>query len=399
MVKEVAMSERAKEVETTVDGLWSRDFRNDLPITAKSYLPDAVYTSASNVIFSEDVNFMRFGNCKHKKQSRFKDYSYRELALPFTGFDPDNPSLYGTRRSTAWGNYCAPDSHYEGLLNLQELADTYSGMALEAMMPSMTSGFSLSNFLVELAEFKYLFNFLRPGAKTLENMASGHLTWSFGWKLFFKDIKALYTQLSSWYARYSKFLNDANKINTRHWFIVIDPPDIPIYQPNAYWRVPGSGAHWSIQPVYTATVKYTYTLPGMSKWQQELRAYLDAIGLHFNAAVVWEAIPFSFVVDWFFDVGNFLGQYSKDWLEPNLIIIDFCSSLKYELLHTYDVEFLKADGSAISGVYPNGWKYLRSYERLRHIPSDFFGVQASGRYGLSQLALSGSLLIALRGRR
>jgi hypothetical protein len=42
---------------------------------------------------------------------------------------------------------------------------------------------------------------------------------------------------------------------------------------------------------------------------------------------------------------------------------------------------------------------LRSYERLRHIPSDFFGVQASGRYGLSQLALSGSLLIALRGRR
>jgi hypothetical protein len=79
-------------------------------------------------------------------------------------------------------------------------------------------------------------------------------------------------------------------------------------------------------PTYRATVKYRYTLdvPDVSKF----KASLDALGIRLDPSIIWNAIPFTFIVDWFVSVSNFLEQFARDNIGTTIEIADFCSSVK-----------------------------------------------------------------------
>jgi hypothetical protein len=77
---------------------------------------------------------------------------------------------------------------------------------------------------------------------------------------------------------------------------------------------------------FNATMEYSYTLPSMSEDEYVFKGFLDAIGVKFTPRIIWNAIPWSFVVDWVADVGQYLDNFGTRNVEPVLNIHRYCYS-------------------------------------------------------------------------
>ncbi len=53
-----------------------------------------------------------------------------------------------------------------------------------------------------------------------------------------------------------------------------------------------------------------------------LAAYLDALGFELNPRIIWDAVPFTFVLDWFFGIGSWLERHKYDTLELPFLWVD-----------------------------------------------------------------------------
>lgn len=79
---------------------------------------------------------------------------------------------------------------------------------------------------------------------------------------------------------------------------------------------------------FNVTLDYSYTLPPGVSQDSLLPALLDRFGVNLNPAIIWNAIPWSFVVDWVVNVSSWLSQFKVRNIEPQLIIRGCCSSVK-----------------------------------------------------------------------
>jgi hypothetical protein len=105
------------------------------------------------------------------------------------------------------------------------------------------------------------------------------------------------------------------------------------------------------------------------------------------ASILWEAIPFSFVVDWFVNIGDMIGNIEDQLIDPLPIVIhDFSHSLKYgyrtRLRWTWNTKI----------VTDLGYRAFEVYERRRDVPSlwDSLSVRLPN---LNQTGLGLSLII------
>ena len=397
------MTLRARVIESALyDGLFHEDknYLGDIIATKGPY--EKQYNILNESISSENTQFKRYGNCVHTRIEQ----DQLSLDLPpqtiTACFGKDTPSEYGTRRGNDWCKFHWSGSTPFTFEELDDLAAEYSGEAFEAMIPTLSPNLSLTNFIVELRDIKSMFRIIDSSVGIFKNVAKGHLNYSFAWKPFIGDLLTIYEKASTWRAGLQKLTAGVGKQQTRHFTKVLPlpPTDGPLYTLPPYWRIRDASetVHWRKRPTYCATMKFTYSLPEMSEKEMELRALLDSFGLHFNAGVIWEAIPFSFAVDWFHGIGSWLEQFSEDWLEVNLKIVDFCSSYTFDYSWDQILQSMDKDDDVI-GELLLGRTSHRHYRRLRHIPKNFFSVQQSGRYGARQMALSGSLLVALSGNK
>jgi len=161
-------------------------------------------------------------------------------------------------------------------------------------------------------------------------------------------------------------------------------------------------ARWTLRPVYHATMRYIYDLPELDSKLAEVYAYMDGLGVKLDPSIVWNAIPFSFVVDWIVDVSGFLASFSRDNYPINTRVTDFCHSMAYrkevEVYVNYtDDPVILANPQKWGGApRPHGWigVYTGSrsyYNRVRFNP-DIHTARLKAP-GLRQAALAGSLLL------
>jgi hypothetical protein len=59
---------------------------------------------------------------------------------------------------------------------------------------------------------------------------------------------------------------------------------------------------------------------------------LDLLGLNLDPAIIWNAIPYSFVVDWFVNVGDYLHSLRIDAYKVELLMSDYCHSVRTGLV-------------------------------------------------------------------
>jgi hypothetical protein len=134
-----------------------------------------------------------------------------------------------------------------------------------------------------------------------------------------KDLLGLHGQLQNLVNDVQhRFREQGTNANRRHYSERIDESESTTISkdPNAWYK---KGTVY--QDDFTATMEFTYDY----KLRDNFSALERYYGLELNAEVVWNAIPFSFLVDYFCKIGDAIGNMTTD---PNVMLemSQYCES-------------------------------------------------------------------------
>jgi len=357
---------------------------------AHPYYPGFSYDADIESIDYENANRKRFTNCLHLR---------RRSSIPLI----DCSDIY-----SGWKNVYHNGLTYQLVMATEPTVPHYdvseapvqldwqalSYAAWESMRPQIESATNLLTFLHELKDLKKLPDLWSQKRPLLKNAANLHLNYSFGWAPFLADVWNLYSTLKGVNHALDVFLQAAGKPQKRHYKRVLkgSPLDTVILQRNIGAAVRSIRVERQTSDItFCATMSYQYSVGGGPELLKQVRGWLDAFGVNLNPQVIWDAIPFSFVVDWFFNIGQELNALKLELLPAVTYITDYCHSAKYK--QTRSVYFTCSTGDYL--VYQTNWEV---YNRIRTIPSTTPGIHFTGP-GLSQLLLAGSLTTVLTGKK
>lgn len=254
----------------------------------------------------------------------------------------------------------------------------------------------IPNFFWELREIGELIP--RLSATLSETAANGMLTYSFGWAPLLGDLKKLGNLCETVRARL-KHLIDTWGRSTRLG-----------YERLGCWTHELPDHHWYVTGSRGLTIGYKlgrwktdirvggqlfHMLDSLSSIEGTIRAFIGALGLSNPAAVVWEALPFSFMADWFLNVSGYLDAlagfqdktaewdvYNVTWSMKTEFVVDV-----YQMCYPDQFE---------GGLLPERWIgywHGRNYDRKLGYPTpqSYFPV---GSLNPRQLSLMSALLLA-----
>jgi hypothetical protein len=292
--------------------------------------------------------------------------------------------------------------------------EALDAQALAAMLPSASSGLSIINAVYELKDFRHLaqaiwdrngviakvlgvssLKFSELMKHPLRELSSAYLNYSFAWRPLVSDVQAVYNALLNTERRLKDIWNRQDKPQTRHYTWILDNTQdnewsdlsAPAFVANNNLigsdgrksnLVIRSRERWVQTPVYHATVRFTYKVPGALDEAARFRGWLDAFGVRLDPSIIWNAIPFSFIIDWIADVGGYLRRFSSDNLGLQVSIEDFCSSTRF---HKLGESYLSAIADSTPIINP----LLRTYSPGNFLCSQFDKISYDRRTGIPNL--------------
>lgn len=202
----------------------------------------------------------------------------------------------------------------------------------------------------------------------LKRLSGAHLETAFGTAPFLRDIAQIYGTLASLEYRIKQLKAFAGTKQQRHYrrFLPVgasQPEDrewkqlststsgwggsVLPFDVNHQQGSPSSRSgvrlnrrmRWISRPVYHASMRYTYTLPELDSMLDWTLLYMDALGVRWDPNILWNAIPFSFAIDWVADVQGFLAGSARDNWPIQTTISDFCHSVKYHCEYAVDISW------------------------------------------------------------
>jgi hypothetical protein len=217
--------------------------------------------------------------------------------LEFVNVFPENDAMWNPQHmDITW-----PDS--DGVLATQLLARTNPNKY------SVNGPVSL----LELRELPLLLK--KQGDNIIQNAAGGYLSWQFGWKPLISDVK----KLLDFNGSVNKKINDLNRMYSRggvkrriKFGELSDhkSEDFLSYswqgkQGTHTMNTYGSVRKWG-------TVRWRPTqLPPSNPAGIRRQAIRIVYGLEFSASNIWESIPWSWLVDWFTNIGTYYSTFNN----------------------------------------------------------------------------------------
>lgn len=301
--------------------------------------------------------------------------------------------------------------------------------SLSAMLPGIRPRMSLLNSIWELSDLGMMARQIRRVGRsvqrftqilrdrcpwyradqlrrrlTLRNItrtaADGYLSWMFGYKPMYDDLMALMAITRSYREQVRKLLADEGKEKTLHF--QQDLSDLYVNKDESRTTVIGNGCNGKyrdrrlvtyVNPMFRASIRYSYELPDWAKEDAYLRGWLDALGVNVNPRVVWAAIPYSFVLDWVLGIGRWLDQFKERNLEPKTHIHRYCIS--YEVQRSIVLTTQVIDDSVTglnTGEVPVATMNEQAYVRMPYSPPWLRSLQVSG-LSLTELSLGSALVV------
>lgn len=216
---------------------------------------------------------------------------------------------------------------------------------------TISGGFSLINFLAELGQSKALvkswiskrslierwhklFGANRSLPERARAAANERLAHVYGTKLLIRDAQQLFRVLTNWKRRADKFLSDAGTI--KRWYkppfeSAVDQMALVRRMPLSLFGAPDTFLEYRrrFEVQFHAVLYYSYEVKLIKGFLSRLSQLGDAYGIHLDAGIIWDAIPLSFIVDWFINV--------SEWLHANVSFGDWNKSVI--TAHTYGHSF------------------------------------------------------------
>lgn len=276
-------------------------------------------------------SFPKFNPCKHDKSEiiclPFSVYSYGGRTLDTLG---ELWTFQGYSRQQGYSTL----QQNQTLQHFNPFPSDVRRRAWHTIQPRFEGEVSMLNFLFELKDFKQLAKFLlRPnyGAirRTLSRLkdptrllSEGWLTWQLALKPLLSDLSAIHAQaqlvVREVQEQFQLAGEDVQKTHySESW------PSLEITSsPRAYIK-----AGTLIDERFTATMRYTYEY----RMRSTVDAFMHYWGLTMNAETFWNAIPFSFIVDYFIKIGDSLRAMRRD-KNISLSVSEYCESM-YTLKH------------------------------------------------------------------
>ncbi len=257
---------------------------------------------------------------------------------------------------------------------------------------------SIPNFLLELDDLKKLYQIWKKNLSIAKNLAGAHLNFKFGWKPTVGDLSDMIEGVTQLRAKLAAFkaaiggtIQDTSTVKST----------LPTTATGTItWP---SGGHTAS---YTATCSrgikcyvawQPQPLAVMGPLDETLRGLLDSLGFELNPRIIWDALPFTFVIDWFFGVGSFLDRYRVDALELPVVLAD--SFIQYEERLEIEWTWLRAnDGTYTTRPKSGGARYMRQFFHRMPIYPDYATLTGLGWKlpTLNQALLGLSLATVLR---
>jgi hypothetical protein len=301
--------------------------------------------------------------------------------------------------------------------------------ALQSMLPAIKAELSLVNSIYELKDLKSLASSITLGMNTvqsffrkIEGFGSGfslrrllrgasdnYLQYKFNVGPLLHDVASLFKATHSIEKRLRTLINESARLQTKHFHYVFREFEDTEGTSTSSYQLAGDSypvtikgctatlhTQWEASQ-FNATIRYNYNLPELRGEHALLLGLLDGLGVNLNPQIIWNAIPWTFVIDWVFDVSRFLKQFTVHNIEPVVNIRNYCWSIK---------RARKTYGFLTVGENPFGMPFISnssmptindtSYRRVVKWPS-YSWIQSSG-LSPTEVTLGAALAFARRPR-
>jgi hypothetical protein len=191
-----------------------------------------------------------------------------------------------------------------------DLVRDFSREALQTFTTQIPQEMNLFNFLWELRELADLAPKVVEGLQSgLSTGAGSFLNWEFGWAPFLQDMMT-FTRISKKVNDRLDYLRRTRKKVTRlgHRKTFKNLEDIQVLSYDEGFPGWNGVIHRfkDYQLTMTCGAKFTHDLPWLDTVDGKIRAFASALGLNNPLGALWEAMPFSFLIDWVVPVGDML---------------------------------------------------------------------------------------------
>lgn len=169
---------------------------------------------------------------------------------------------------------------------------------------------------VFIYELKDLPEMLRlAGNSILKKGAGQYLSWEFGWKPLIADLK----RMLDFTGRVNKRITELHKLHSRGGLRrsmslsqdTQESASTSTIESNLGVVISGRTTKFTKAERWGSVRWLPTALPPKDESEYRRLALRAVYGLELSASNLWEAIPWSWLVDWFTDVGDFLVQYNN----------------------------------------------------------------------------------------
>lgn len=199
--------------------------------------------------------------------------------------------------------------------------------AYQRITPNLTK-MSLPNFLWEIAQLKTLFKIwnaklLSQGGSQLsrvlkssaKGLAGARLNYKYGWLPTLGDLSGMIEGLAVLQNKLKQFkalqgirIKDSVKLFEKEY---TSDGTLDFFSGLVHTRYRGKVTH-----TVRGYIEYTpQGITSLNKYDELFRGVADSLGVELNPRIIWDAIPFSFVIDNFLSVGKWLENFRVDALE------------------------------------------------------------------------------------
>jgi hypothetical protein len=277
----------------------------------------------------------------------------------------------------------------------QSELDAINAEAFDKMKPSLEGDLSMTNFLLEIGDIKSTLSFAKKGLSLLQRVAAGNLSWQFAVRPTLRDLSDLYDSMLNLNEKIENFRKKGRMLQRRHFRkVFLDSPKNVITESlaeNVKCRITSEE-----KVVCHFTMFYRYAVPDISVPSNYLNAVRDILGLKLDVSKIWNAIPFSFVLDWFLKIGKWLEQFDSDLTDIRLEVVGYCYSYKCTKSEKKELALWNKCTRTFSEYRIYSEKEQRRYVRGNCLPNSGTYFATKSTFGLNQLGLSASLLVMNR---
>lgn len=263
-----------------------------------------------------------------------------------------NNNLMPLYSPAADGNFVSPPGDLSSLIN----------SALRSMLPLIRAELSTINSTIELKDFESVprtikgilrlpKGLLRKGRSFLKIVeilrvaADVYLQQKFNISPLISDVQGVYSALAKTEKRINALVSRAGKLQNKHFRCSLtdmpDSQDVETGKRVFGYRLGINDGDLTSNAIATnertvvsepsqfhAQLQYNYHYTQYQLEHARVLALLDAFGVNLNPQIIWNAIPWSFVVDWLVDVGQWLGTTRVGNMDPKINITQFLWSTR-----------------------------------------------------------------------